>query len=70
MGPTFLESLWIAVYARAFDRMWLERSSAPASSITDADLGDRAAAEADAAVVNTPGSSLAALQTIIAGLKT
>ncbi len=70
MGPTFLESLWITVYSRAFDRMWLERSqSGGASTITDADLGERAALEADAACVNLPGATLADLQAAIALLK-
>lgn len=67
---TFLESLWIAVYSRAFDRAWLERSqSGGVSTITDADLGDRAALEADAACVNLPGATLADLQAAIALLK-
>jgi hypothetical protein len=70
MELTFLETLWINVYSRAFDRMYLERSqSAGYATITDAMLGERAAAEADAACVNLPGVSLAALQGAIALLK-
>lgn len=69
MGPTFLETLWINVYARAFDRMYLERSTMPTSTISDADLGERAAAEADLACVNLPEATLADLQVAIALLK-
>ena len=70
MPPTFLETLWINVYARAFDRMYLERSQSGAgTTITDADLGERAATEADAACVNLPESTLADLQVYIALLK-
>ena len=70
MGPTFLESLWIAAYTKAFDRLWLERSQGMyGTTRTEATIGAQAAEIADAAVVNTPGSSVAALQALIAGLK-
>lgn len=70
MEPTFLETLWINMYGRAFDRMYVERSqSGGASTITEAMLGQRAATEADAACANLPEATLADLLAAIELLK-
>lgn len=68
MDPvTFLESVWIAAYAEAFGRIKLEASYG--SSMSDADVGQRAADLADAACANIPGSSVNGIRVAIAALK-
>lgn len=67
MGPTFIESIWIAVYAQVFARLKQEASYGGAQ--TDAAIATAAALQADAACSNLPGANLAALQAAIAALK-
>lgn len=67
MEPTFLEAIWIAAYARAFDRLRTANESYPTK--TDAQIGALAAEVADAACANLPEATVAAQRAAIAALK-